>query len=198
MGMSTGKEPLRPLGKLYARARVRRRRARADVERDSALPVNLFDCQEPMVEAALVEAAGRLFLDKLGQPTTLALPRQPPPPLAETVDAAALDACLAEFRALGDAAAPDPLAGLADERLWVLLDLARHGSGVGRQRATLELRASLRELSEDASDRAELLRDVAQALQQAVAGADCPVVFTALLLEARTGLRRLRGEVLGQ
>lgn len=189
--MSSGAEPRRRVGKLHAGARARRRRAHADVERESALPADLFECQEPMVEAAVMDAAARVFLDRLGQQPATDLPPAHGLPDAEFVDPAAIEACLRHFEHLPDELPPDPLAGLEDERVWVLVDLARHGTGLGRQRATHELRQVLRRLSESAPDNRTLLVQLASGLEQAVREGGYPVVFQALLLEVSAGLRRL-------
>ncbi|MEZ5963864.1 MAG: hypothetical protein R3F56_08475 [Planctomycetota bacterium] len=179
------------MGKLQAGARARRRRAHVDVERESALPADLFECQEPMVEAAVMDAAARVFLDRLGQQPAADLPPPHGLPDAESVDAAAVEACLRHFQQLQEEAPPDLLAGLDDERLWVLVDLARHGTGLGRQRATLELRQLLRRLTEHAGDNRTVLAQLAGGLEAAVREGGFPVVFQALLLEVSGGLRRL-------
>lgn len=188
---SSGRMP-RVLARLRTGAGARRLRPQEEIHRESALPADLFECQEPMVEAAVMDAAARVFLDKLGHPTLAdAAPLRSLPDLA-AVDQAAIEACLVQFRELGDEAPPDLMCGLDDERLWVLVDLARHGSGLGRQRATHELRQLLRELGVQAEDNRTLLEVLAERLTDEMRGGGYPVVFQALLLEVRTALRRLQ------
>ena len=152
-----------------------------------------------MVEAALIDAAARVFLEKLGQTDKLGQTtggnspeaNPPPPPSAEVVDQAAIDACVRAFRGLDDGKPPALMRDLDDERVWVLLDIARHGTGWSRQRATSELRDSLRALSEQPRGKGKLLGSLLRQLRSAVS-AGFPVVFRALLLETEVGLRRLR------
>src|SRR5690606_20130821 len=102
---------------------------------------------------------------------------------------AAVASCLEVFAGLGDEPVPDLMAGLEDERIWVLIDLARHGTGVTRQRATYEVRELLRGLAARSGEKRALLRDLATQLAAIVGGGAAPVLFRALLLEARTALR---------
>lgn len=187
---SPGRPP-HQIGTRSASTRQRRRRAQTEVERESALPADLFECQEPMVEAAVLEAAARVFLDKLGLPPAPDADADDVPPSLESVDQDAIDACLRHFAALPSEPPPELSRGLDDERVWVLVDLARNGTGVGRQRSTHELRQVLRERSADAADHAGLFAELAHKLEGAVRGGGFPVVFEALLLEARVALRRL-------
>jgi hypothetical protein len=145
-----------------------------------------------MVEAALVDAAARVFLEQLGHggPSTPLTSTGVPLP-REIIDVDAFAACLREFRALTAEPPPDLMRGLADERVWILLDLARHGTGLSRQRATLELRQLLHQLGSEAEQHVDLLRDLSAQLAGAVRGGGFPVVFAALLFEAQAALRRL-------
>jgi hypothetical protein len=177
--------------RLGGNLRQRRLRPQADVDRESALPADLFECQEPMVEAAVMDAAARVFLAKLGQPTEQDPGAWPALPPREHVDRAAIAACVQQLQSLPDEPPPDLMRGLDDERLWVLVDLARHGSGLSRQRATHELRQLVHELSESPSDDGELLRQLAVELTPIKNDDGLPVVFQALVLEVQAGLRRL-------
>ncbi len=150
-----------------------------------------------MVEAALLDAAARVFLERLGG-TADPPPAHPLPELAprETISAVAVEQCLAELASLGDEPAPDLLRGLDHERTWILFDLARHGTGLGRQRATHELRGLVRSMCErsaDASETNELLRALSAELGRTLAAGGFPVVFQALHLEIRTCLARATG-----
>lgn len=159
----------------------------AGVVAESALPASLFECQEPMVEAALMDAAGRVFLERLGG----AIEHRPDAEMRHVaVSAEAIGACLGELATLAGDPTPDLLAGLEHERTWILFDLARHGTGLGRQRATHELRAMVRGMCERPAEAAELLAAMAAELARAMTGGGFPVVFQALQLEIRSCLAR--------
>lgn len=161
----------------------------------TALPASLFECQEPMVEAALMDAAARVFLERLGgtiDPAPTPAPAEFAP--REKISADAVARCLAELASLADEPAPDLLRGLDHERTWILFDLARYGTGLGRQRATHELRGLVRSMCERRTERPEetegVLRALAAELGQTLAAGGFPVVFQALLLEIRASLAR--------
>lgn len=143
-----------------------------------------------------MDAAARVFLDRLGQASDAPLPEQDLPHL-EPVDEEALADCRRRFESLGDEPPPDLLHGLEEERVWVLVDLARNGSGLGRHRATVELRRLLRQISARAADHRRLLAELTRELERAVRAGGVPVVFQALLLEAGSGLRRLETPATG-
>ena len=159
-----------------------------------------------MVEAAVIDAAARVFLGQLGQQGLIEPPathdlferdgnatRDREAPGSGPIDTAALDACLRYFRNLPDEPPPDLLRGLDHERLWVLVDLVCHGSGLGRQRATLELRQYMRQLRQRADDDRDLLGELASKLAGTVRGSGFPVVLCVLQVEASAGLHRLDG-----
>ena len=74
-----------------------------------------------------------------------------------------IDECVAAIAATEEIDAPDPLAGLDDERLWILADLSCFGSGLTRHRATRELREFLTQVWND-DVHVETLKDLVQAL----------------------------------
>jgi hypothetical protein len=88
----------------------------------------------------------------------------------------------------GTAAAPDLLEHLPQERLWILLDLVREGSGLARQRATVELREAMQHLAEWEGVNQHVLRELIRLLDEASAERGEPVLFRALRIAAERAL----------
>jgi len=101
---------------------------------------------------------------------------------------------LDETATIATATPPDLREGLAEERLWILADLAVRGHGLSRQRATRELREAMTDLWDwDGLNIAVLSRlmDILSGIED---DADAPVVLMALRRSAAQALRQARAE----
>ncbi|MEE9127236.1 MAG: hypothetical protein V3U11_08850, partial [Planctomycetota bacterium] len=142
-------------------------RVRHDLSKASTLPVDTFDTCDPMVEAALADSAVQIFLrhmtairaniDGTSDDETADMP-QP-----EQISQDEIDECLAAIAVANEVETPDPLANLDEERLWILADLSRFGTGLTRHHATKELRSFLTDVWHD-EVHVEMLKDLVQAL----------------------------------
>lgn len=162
----------------------------------SALPDAAFRAQELSVENALLASARHVFLRHMA--ATQERHPSPPAATAQTTDLAPdnhlapdeLRACVDEIAGLGQLAPPDLMAGLRDERVWILMHMARHGTGVCRQRATQELRATLRHLTANPEAHGGLLAAMADRLADVDTGVGRTAIFRALLEEVRHAITR--------
>ena len=68
--MRTPQPGRRELPRLRRKKGRRRRRSRAELLAESSLPATVFDCQEPSVEAALIDSAAEVLL-RHGQPMVI-------------------------------------------------------------------------------------------------------------------------------
>lgn len=193
--MSPAHDPWAQIPKLRRKLRERQRKVQDGLERNSALPASVFECQEPMVEAALMDAAASLFLAQMTQATAAGEETTgSPPPIngQDVVGPTEIQQCLGRLAGLASDPVPDPLADIDDERLWILVDLARNGSGLSRQRATAALRTVLRDQADGPESELKRLQRLVEGLTGLVADDSCPVVFKALLVDARGSLKRIR------
>lgn len=162
----------------------------------SALPDAAFRAQELSVENALLASARHVFLRHMAatkelHPSPFAA-TDPPAELPADDDLAPdeLRACVDEIAGLGQLEPPELMAGLRDERVWILMHMARHGTGLCRQRATQELRATLRHLSASPEAHGGLLAEMADRLADVDEGVGRTAVFRALLEEVRHAIAR--------
>lgn len=160
----------------------------------SALPDAAFRAQELSVEDALLASARHVFLRHMAG-TKERLPSQPdatepPTELAGDDDLAPdeLRACVDEIAGLARLEPPDLMSGLQHERVWILMHMARHGVGLCRQRATQELRATLRQVTESPAAHRGLLAAMADRLADVDDGVGRTTIFRALLEEVRHAL----------
>lgn len=162
----------------------------------SALPDAAFRAQELSVEDALLASARHVFLRHMAATKELhPSPHDatdPPTELATDDDLAPdeLRACVDEIAGLGKLEPPDLMAGLRDERVWILMHMARHGTGLCRQRATQELRATLRHLTANPEAHGALLAAMADRLAGVDEGVGRTAIFRALLGEVRHAIAR--------
>lgn len=168
---------------------VKRQVAR-DLRDTSSLPPGLFESGDPMLEAALVQAAVEVFMGHMTLeeeapvgPWTGGACRR------EHVSDQDVRDCIAQLSAMPVEPAPDLLAGLGEERLWILIDLARNGSSLGRHRATRELRAGMSTLARRDGVDVTLLRVLTQLLEEAMERGEMPVLFRTLHMAAQRGLQ---------
>jgi hypothetical protein len=171
-------------------------RVRHDLSKASTLPVDTFDTCDPMVEAALADSAVQIFLRHM----TAIRPdiesnnhdeahNMPQP---EQISQQEIDECLeaiAGIAAPDDAGTPDPLANLEEERLWILADLSRFGTGLTRHRATKELRVFLTEVWND-DVHIEMLEDLVKALHAHNEQGGASALMQALMMAASNSLER--------
>lgn len=167
-------------------------RVRQDLSKTSTLPVDTFDTCDPMVEAALADSAVQIFLrhmtairpDIQGQVDDL-----DDVPQRETITQKEIDECLEAISATADIEPPDPLAGLDDERLWILADLSCFGIGLTRHRATRELREFLTQVWND-EVQVETLKDLVHALHNRNESGGASALLHVLRLAASNSLER--------
>ncbi len=169
---------------------------RAEPALDTALPAQVFGTRETSVEDALLASARQVFLrhmtaTRTPTPPGIAVAEAPTtaaPPEVVTVDE--IRACMDEIANLGELESPDLLGGLQHERIWILMHMARHGTGLCRQRATQELRSTLRQVSESPDSHGELLATLADRLTEVSNEAGGAAIFCALLQEVRHAIAR--------
>lgn len=163
----------------------------------SALPDAAFRAPEGSVEDALLASARNVFLRHMAG-TKERSPSQPdatetPSELASETELASEDdlapdelrACVDEIAGLARLEPPDLMSGLQHERVWILMHMARHGVGLCRQRATQELRATLRMVTESPDAHRGLLTAIADRLADVDDGVGRTAIFRALLEEVR-------------
>ncbi len=168
-------------------------RVRQDLSKASTLPVDTFDTCDPMVEAALADSAVQIFLrhmtairaniDGTSDDETADMP-QP-----EQISQDEIDQCLAAIAVASQVETPDLLANLDDERLWILADLSRFGTGLTRHRATKELRSFLTDVWND-KVHVEMLQDLVQALHACNEQGGASALMQVLMMAASNSLER--------
>ncbi len=169
-----------------------KQRVQSDLRRTSTLPVGTFDVCDPMVEAALADSAVQIFLKHMTaiRPDVRGGQDIDDLPQRETVTQEEIDECLEASAEMGDVSpldVPDVLAGLDDERLWILADLTRFGTGLTRQLATKELRQFLTNVWDD-EVQVDTLKGLVQSLRTASGGASA--MLHVLMLAASNSLAR--------
>lgn len=177
----------------------RQRRVGEDLRRTSSVPGEMFDACDPVVEAHLLDDdVVRKLLARLNSAdqsrAAKRLAAVPPGDLERNrVTPEQIEEFFASLREPTTVEVPSLNEGFAQERSWILIDLARNGSGIARQRATRELRESMRDLSaRDGFDR-RMLERLVELLDEARA-AGAPVLFDTLRGAARSALERLDSE----
>jgi hypothetical protein len=168
-------------------------RVREDLSKTSTLPVDTFDACDPMVEAALADSAVQIFMRHMTaiRPDMAGGTHEDVDdmPQREQVSQDEIDECLEAIAAADKVGIPDLLAGLDDERMWILADLSHFGTGLTRHRATKELREFLTDVWKDAVQ-IETLKDLVQALHISTEKGGASALLRALLLAASTSLER--------
>lgn len=168
------------------------RLVRQDLSKTSTLPVDTFDACDPMVEAALADSAVQIFLrhmtairpDIQGAADDLEeIPQR------ETITQEEIDECQAAIASAQGIEPPDPLAGLDDERLWILADLSCFGTGLTRHRATRELREFLTQVWND-EIQVETLKGLVEALHNSNESGGASALLHVLRLAASNSLER--------
>jgi hypothetical protein len=144
-----------------------------------------------MVEAKLLEDASALLGLMSGRGGTTPLPAPPAERPENCISSGELAELLHSTEAIE--AQPAPALGENDraEQLWVLADLARHGSGRARDRALQGLDHALGEARRERIDRASMER-VVELLEAATRASDLPELYT-VPLEAALGVLARQG-----
>ena len=106
----------------------------------------------------------------------------------ERVTDADIDAFLRAFAEWPPADAPRLDEGLAGERLWILVDLARNGPGLSRQRATRELRETMGSLWHTEGIDQFFLQQLIDLLGQVEQTGESSVLFQMLRMSAASAL----------
>ncbi len=160
---------------------ARKQRVERDLHELSSLPREVFEACDPMVETALAEAALRVIRRHLRSEEASVYDVEPPEDdLLEPIDPLLQRRTAEELALACDGPPPSPDERLAEERMWILLDLSKHGSGVARQKASQELRDLLADPDvADQIGRAVLDRLV-PLLAETKARKGMPVIFHAL------------------
>jgi hypothetical protein len=173
-----------------------KRRVGDDLRRTSSVPGEMFDACDPVVEAHLLDdGVVRKLLSRLNSVDQSRAAKRlgdaPPTDLERNrVTPQEIEEFFASLTQAQPAEPPNLADGLAQERSWILIDLARNASGLARQRATRELRESMRDLAScDGFDRSMLVRLIELLDEACAAGA--PLLFDALRRAAQRALARL-------
>ncbi len=177
------------------------RRIRQDLSKISTLSPDTFDTGDPTLDAALADSAVEVFLrhmtairPDLHATSTQELERIP---ARETITQDEIDECVASIAATEGIRPPNPLAGLDDERMWILADLSCFGTGLTRHRATKELRAFLTKVWND-EVHVKTLETLVSSLHNSNAASGASALLHVLRLAASQSIERQgRTTVLG-
>lgn len=152
----------------------------------SSLPSDVFEACEPDVEAELAGSVAQIFLRHMAT-------EEPPPSVAEArLEIPKRDEVSQEevetftsIRSLQAAMLPPDLQkNLSAERLWILADLATHGTNSSRQRATKELGGCINDLWETQELEKSLLTQLIQLIDQARERTGVSMLMNVLLMAA--------------
>jgi hypothetical protein len=135
----------------------------------SSLPSGVFEACEPNVEAELAGSVAQIFLRHMAT-------EEPPPSVPKAIIAKPVRDVVSKeevetftsIRALqATVQPPDLKKNLSAERLWILADLATHGTSASRQRANKELGGCINDLWETQELEQSLLTQLIQLIDQA-------------------------------
>ena len=164
----------------------------------SSVPEETFAPCDSGVEDSLLNGVLGLILRSFERDTGAAVR----PPAAnelgreERVADRDVDAFLRVFRSWPPAPPPPLDEGLAGERMWILVDLARNGPGLSRQRATRELRETMGSLWHAEGIDQFFLQQLVDLLGQVAGTGESSVLFQMLRMSASTALAQKRRPVL--
>jgi hypothetical protein len=154
---------------------------------------------DPPLEAKLLEDVLSLFLTHFARDGQAAVDAGFDLPLRNnSIAPEEIEDLLRHLDRQGAASPLDLHQGLEGERLWILIDLARNGPGLARQRATVELREIMaRRWRHDGVDRS-LLDQLVDLLRNLRAAGDGSVLFQMLQVSAAQALVDLGGDQPGK
>lgn len=177
-------------GQLKKDAAARKHEAVEFVQRSSGVPLAMFGTCDPDVESKLVDDVVWQLLRHMDLDSS-ALPEDAPPEILEEnkISTDDIRELIDDLDEVATDAPPDLLEHLPQERLWILLDLVREGSGLARQRATVELRDAMHHLRDWEGINAEVLRQLIGVLRTASEHHDKTVLFQALQMAAERALQ---------
>ncbi len=142
-----------------------KQRSQAALYQNSTLPMDLFQVEDPTVEAALANSTVRFFLRHMSKvQSNLPEVELADLPQREIIRQDQAEECARELARHPIQAAPDLLEGLAEERMWILADLAQTGNGSTPLHATKELHQFLTQVWNGEVE-APSLQDLVQALK---------------------------------
>lgn len=160
--------------------------AGTDAQAESCLPSGLFESCDPSVVDELAGSVAQVFLRHMA--TECAPPievgKLEQDNTRNLVSDEEIVAFLTERSSGPRTEAPDLDADLAGERLFILADLATHGSGLARQKATTELREFVNGLWRDKRIESGLLRELVELIDHARQRAGVSVLLQVLLMAA--------------
>jgi hypothetical protein len=166
------------------------------VRRSSSLPSGVFKRIDAKVEQALTGPVADVFLSHMTAPPLPVVQQQRPkvaPIAGNSVSQEEIGAFMSAYSDAAGAAKPEVTLGLSSERMWVLTDLATHGSGRARELATRELRDLVRAMSVAEFSDVDLLRRLVRTIEQRDSAESISVLLQVLLASAREALRNLEG-----
>lgn len=145
--------------------------------------------REPPLEDELLEDVLSLFLTHFARDGQAIVDPGFDLPLRDnSIAPAEIEGLLRHLQQQGAVSPPDLHQGWEGERLWILIDLARNGPGLARQRATVELREIMaRRWRRDGVDRS-LLDQLVDLLRNLRAAGDGSVLFQMLQRSAAQAL----------
>jgi hypothetical protein len=164
----------------------------------SSVPEETFAPCDSGVEDSLLNGVLGLILRSFERDTGTAphAPRADELCREERIGDADVDAFLRAFASWPAAAPPQLDEGLAGERLWILVDLARNGPGLSRQRATRELRETMGSLWHAEGIDQFFLQQLVDLLGQVAQTGESSVLFQMLRMSAAGALAQKRRPVL--
>ena len=189
--MSTRPRKRVPTDELKRDLETKRQSVGQTLEHTSGVPLAAFSACDPTVEAKLIDdSIVQIFLHHMNKETAF-VPSEKPQESSrdKPVIAADIQALMAAVDEIEQEPAPDLLENLAQERLWILADIAKHGGGLARQRATAELRETMNRVLEWDEASTFVLEQLVQLLGEASQRGDMPVLFSTLRLVAKRALR---------
>ena len=152
----------------------------------SSLPADVFEACEPDVEAELAGSVAQIFLRHMAtEEPPLSVPAlNLKIPERDVVSEEEVET-FTSIRALQAAMLPPDLQkNLSAERLWILADLATHGTSASRQRATKELGGCINDLWESQELEQSLLTQLIQLIDQARERTGVSMLMNVLLMAA--------------
>lgn len=179
---------------------ARQRRPEAELRGASSVPEAMFDAGDPVVEAHLLDdnVVRRLLhrLNSVDQSRSAKQLSEAPPLDLDGRNHVSEDEIAAFFASLVEPSphpTPRLTENLAQERRWILIDLAKNGTGLARQRATQELRAEMHAIASWEGFDLRLLEQLVAELDEATS-AGAPLLFATLRLAAARAVAQLAAE----
>ncbi len=152
----------------------------------SCLPADVFEVCESNVETELAGSVAQIFLRHMAteEPSLTVAIADLKVPKRDEVSEEEVET-FTSIRALQAAMLPPDLQkNLSAERLWILADLATHGTSASRQRANKELGGCINDLWESQELEKSLLTQLIQLIDQARERTGVSMLMNVLLMAA--------------